>query len=229
MPRCARHTACVLRSASCCFNPRGCRARHTEPCRPWQTRPHAGALGVLSWPLLYVLVWWGSRTTSGRVQNLVQCMVTWPHSSSRIMPAPWWLRTTLRTLRSAAGRGEAGRKGWHCHAGWLSAGRDAMQRCRLSRPAGSPRQLHFPALPACLPPCLRARHPAPAGPEQRTPLCQAGRTHLPSCRAAPPRRSPHRGPPCSHQALQGRGRWGQQSQRDGVGAGFLSPLSNHRA
>ena len=32
--------------------------------------------------------WRPSSTTSGLVQNLVQCMVTWPHSSSRIMPAP---------------------------------------------------------------------------------------------------------------------------------------------
>lgn len=48
----------------------------------------------------------GSSTTRARGQNLEACMVTWPHSSSRIIPAPWWLSTTHRAFTSAAGGGD---------------------------------------------------------------------------------------------------------------------------
>lgn len=47
--------------------------------------------------------------------NLVQCMVRWPHISSRIMLAPWWLSTTARADTSAAQVGAEGAAGFHAH------------------------------------------------------------------------------------------------------------------
>lgn len=47
--------------------------------------------------------------------NLVQCMVRWPHISSRIMLAPWWLSTTARAETSAAQVGAGGAAGSHTH------------------------------------------------------------------------------------------------------------------
>lgn len=40
---------------------------------------------------------------SPATHNLVQCMVRWPHISSRIILAPWWLSTTARAVKSSAG------------------------------------------------------------------------------------------------------------------------------
>ena len=62
---------------------------------------------------VHLPTWRGSSTTSGREQNLVQCMVTGPHRSSRIMPCPWWLSTSARAfIDSAAGQRGAGADAW---------------------------------------------------------------------------------------------------------------------